>query len=55
MQLGGRDFDEALLEIIFDRVDEQRGVDLADEVDALKNFTLAVEKCKMDLTTNESA
>ena len=54
MQLGGRDFDEALLDILLDRVEEERGCDLSEEVDAMKEILLEVQRCKCELTSNES-
>ena len=46
MQLGGRDFDNALVDIVLGRIKEERGVDLDEEIEALNVITLAVEACK---------
>lgn len=52
MRLGGRDFDNALVDIVLDRIKEERGVDLAEEIEAVNVITLAVEACKRQLTSS---
>ena len=54
MQLGGRDFDNALVDMVLERIEEERSVDLADEVDAMNVITLSVEACKRYLTNNDT-
>ncbi|MCR4442860.1 MAG: Hsp70 family protein [Peptococcaceae bacterium] len=49
-QLGGKDFDQRLMDYLLERFTAQYGVDVSEDKRALMRLKEAVEKCKIDLS-----
>lgn len=52
-QLGGKDFDQRLMNYLLDRFKAQHGVDVSEDKRALMRLKEAVEKCKIALSEEE--
>lgn len=53
-QLGGKDFDQSLIDWMAGRFQERYGVDLTKDVYASARLKAEAERCKIQLSTNES-
>ena len=51
--LGGDDFDKVLVRWLVKEFEEQEGIDLTEDIQALQRLTEAAEKAKMELSTVE--
>ena len=53
-QLGGKDFDEAIVELLLERFRAKNGVDLRSDIHAMVRLKEEAEKCKIALSGSES-
>jgi molecular chaperone DnaK (HSP70) len=54
-ELGGGDFDRALMELIANRYEEEYGVDILDDLEVRANLRAEAEETKIDLSSDETA
>lgn len=54
-QLGGKDFDQKLIDFLLDKFKEKNGIDLRGDVHAMARLKSEAIKCKIALSTNEQS
>jgi len=54
-QLGGKDFDQKLIDFLLKRFKEKNGIDLGGDIQALARLKTEAVKCKIALSSNNSA
>lgn len=53
-QLGGKDFDQKLIELLLDRFREKHGIDLQKDIHAMARLKTEAVRCKITLSSEES-